>query len=149
VTEQLEQELRRLFAEDAEKAPTSVPVIETAHRRSRNRWNTPLVWGAGALVAASVAGVALLGGGRPSPEPAAAGPAPASSSPALAEATPSEQRGGGELSAGRAGTPLEGAGALPIDSPTAACMVYSPELGSTFLDVAFDGTVTAIGATRP
>jgi hypothetical protein len=147
VTEQLEQELRRLFAEDAEKAPTSVPVLETAHRRSHRRWNTPLVWGAGALVAASVAGVALLGGAGRSDSPS--DPAPVAAAPSSTPtATPSEQAETDELSAGSAAAAATRTGALPLDPPLALCKRSSPEFVAR-LDVAFDGTVTAIGATRP
>jgi hypothetical protein len=139
VTEQLEHDLRRLFAEDAEKAPTSVPVIDRTPRRAGLGWNSPLAWGAGALVAASVAGLALLGGGWPSSESPVAAPTAAPPSFA-APATPSGQTGG-------AGASEESAGALPGPA-NSACRVYSTDFLST-LEVAFDGTVTAIEPARP
>lgn len=63
MTEQLEHELRHVFGEDAERAPAAVALAEGVRRRVRQRRQSRLFWGAAALVAASVAGVALVGGG--------------------------------------------------------------------------------------
>ena len=133
MTEQLERDLRHLFAEDAERAPTSVDLLQTVRGRAQRRTRPAVAWGAGMLAAASVAGVVLLSGslfdaqppdGQPMARPTTAVPA----SPSAA-AGPT--------------------GALPIDAPLAMCRVYSPELAAADMDVAFDGTVTAIGETRP
>lgn len=39
-------------------------------------------------------------------------------------------------------------GAVP-DADAASCIVYSPDLAAASADLAFDGTVVAIGTTRP
>jgi hypothetical protein len=136
MTEQLEHDLRRLFAEDADRAPTRVPVIEKTARRAPHRWTSRAVWGAGVLVAASVAGLALLAGGwrvsTPSENAAAA------SAPSSAPLIPDEQTDD---------VPVSRTGALPGDA-TGMCRIYSTRFLAT-LEAAFDGTVTAIEPARP
>ncbi|GEP32953.1 hypothetical protein NSZ01_07210 [Nocardioides szechwanensis] len=68
MTEQLELELRRLFDEDAAAAPVAVALAEHAQRRVRRQRQVRVAWGAGLLVAASVAGVAVLGGSEDLPD---------------------------------------------------------------------------------
>lgn len=119
MTEQLEHELRHLFAEDAERAPAATDLAAGALRRVRRRRNTRLAWAAGALVAASLATVALLGGGLLGGQPTGV-----VSPPTVAPQGP-----------------------LP-DGGSASCVEqYSPAAvnGRSF---AFDGTVTAIGPGR-
>lgn len=132
--EQLEEELRQLFAEDAKRAPSAVGLVEAARRRARRRHGGPLVWGGGALVAASVAGVVVAGGGWLSSDQSANHRAdPRSSSSPAAPSSPTDRT----------------SGAVPLTNPDSACFVYSPELLAARSDVAFDGTVTAIGSTKP
>jgi hypothetical protein len=62
MTEQLEQELRLLFVEDAEQAPVSAALAQGALRRVRHRRHAHLGWATGAA-AAMVAAVAVVSGG--------------------------------------------------------------------------------------
>jgi hypothetical protein len=56
MTEQLEHDLRQLFAEDADRAPLATDLAGRARRRvARRRRRVRVAWGAGALAAASVA----------------------------------------------------------------------------------------------
>ena len=134
MTHQLEQELRDLFGEEADQAPVGMDLVEGTRHRLRQRRNIRGRWSAGALIAASVAGVALissgvLGADQRHENPAASTPASSNSAP-LPSATARS-------------------GALPAVPTGATCIIYSPENVSTFMDLAFDGTVTAIGPTRP
>jgi len=132
MTDQMEQELRHLFAEDAEAAPVSAGLAEGALRQVRRRRHAQLAWATGA-VAATVAAVAvvsggLLGGQRvgdqfASPPAASKGPLPAPAGIA----------------------PM---GALNPGGAAASCVEeYSPAsvTGRAF---AFDGTIAAIGPAR-
>lgn len=132
MTEQLAHELRRLFAEDAERAPAAVALAEEARRRVRQRRRPRHIIGAGALVAASVVVVAVvaagvLADGQPSRSPLAS---PSSSG----VATPST-------------TTEERVGALPGPAG-AACANYSPDAVARFAGRSFDGTVVAVGPAR-
>jgi hypothetical protein len=132
MTEQLEHELRHLFAEDAERAPAAVSLAEEARRRVRQRRRARYVMGAGALVAASVVVVALvasgvLADGQPSRSPVAS---PLSSS----APTPSP-------------TTEERVGALPVPAG-ASCANSSPDVVARLTALSFDGTVVAVGPAR-
>ena len=121
MTDQLERELRQLFSADAERAPAVDSLALAARRRAHQQRRSRIGRGTGVLVAASVAGLAVVGGGWLSgpDEPV---PAPAAPQPAASQRT----------------------GALP-DEATASCAVsYSPR---TVADraVAFDGTAIAFG----
>jgi len=131
MTEQLEQELRHLFAEDAEKAPISATLAQGARRRLRQRQHAHLAWATGAL-AATVAAVAVVGGGLLGGQPGGnqlATPPIASKGPL---STPSDIAPKGPLNIGSAASCVE---------------EYSPRrvTGRAF---AFDGTLTAIGPSR-
>jgi hypothetical protein len=127
MTEQLEHELRQLFAEDAEGAPEAFALAEHAQRRVRRHRQAQLAWGAGLLVAASVAGVAVLGGVGPSDSPAV----PPSAEPSITDSPPA---------AGPTGP-------LP-DSGLASCAFeYSPQTLAERA-FAFDGTVISIGPAQ-
>lgn len=131
MTEQLEQELRHIFAEDAERAPVSAALAQAARRRVRQLRHARLAWATGAI-AAAVAVVAVVSGGL---------------------------LGGQPLGDERANPPVATRGPLATSTgitPTgplnpgaaASCAVeYSPTsvTGRAF---AFDGTVTAIGPAR-
>jgi len=131
MTEQLEQELRLVFAEDAARAPVSATLAQGALRRVRRRRHAHVAWATGAA-AALVAAVAVVSagllGGQPVGQPLATPPV-ASKAP-LAIPSGSAQTG-----------PLKSGG-------NAKCVEeYSPTsvTGRAF---AFDGTVTAIGPAR-
>lgn len=124
MTEQLEEELRILFHEDALRAPGATSLAADVRRLTRRRRRVQFAWGgAGTALAASVAVAAVLVGSgqstQESPEDRIAGP------PAIS-----------------------GEGALP-DSGMASCVesydVGDPVAGRAF---AFDGTVAAIGPAR-
>ena len=120
MTEQLERELRLLFAEDSERAPAAVALADETRRRVRQRRQSRLAWGAGVLVAASVAALAGLGGG------------PLSGSPAREQAVARSPES--RLT-----------GALPVGDAAASCAYeYSPRRLADRAFV-FDGTVTAFG----
>lgn len=144
MTEQLERDLRLLFAEDAEQAPPATGLAERVRRRARRRRNTRIAWGAGALAAASTVAVALGGGLGTTDDPSEVRPVAAE--PSSSPAVPSEEEAGGESLLESGGE--SAAGAVPGSAALAACKNSSPEFVAR-LDVAFDGTVTAIGATRP
>ncbi len=146
MTEQLERDLRLLFAEDAEQAPPAAGLAERARWRARRRRNVRVAWGAGALVAASGVTVALLGSLGTTDDPSDARPVAAA--PSSDPDTPSEESGGSEPSLESGGESAAEAGALPGSDALAMCKSSSPEFVAR-LDVAFDGTVTAIGETRP
>jgi hypothetical protein len=59
----LEHDLRGLFAEEADRAPTGADLVQGTRRRLRHRRSLGGAWSAGVLVAASVAGVALISSG--------------------------------------------------------------------------------------
>ncbi|MDP2773019.1 MAG: hypothetical protein Q8O61_05635 [Nocardioides sp.] len=124
MTEQLEHELRRLFAEDAEGAPESVALAEHAQRRVRRHRQARLAWGAGLLVAASVAGVAVLGGVGPSDSP----DLPPSAESSIAASPPASGP----------------AGPLP-DSGLASCAFEYSSKTLAERAFAFDGTVVSVG----
>jgi hypothetical protein len=117
MTDQLERDLRLLFAEDADRAPEPAALTAGARRRVRHARRSRIAWGTGALVAASVA--AVVGAG------------------ALTDPPPAE----------RTVTPPPAAqrtGALPDAANGSCAFGYSPrELARRAF--AFDGTVTAIG----
>jgi hypothetical protein len=127
MTEQLEHELRQVFAEDAEGASEAVALAEHAQRRVRRHRQAQLAWGAGLLMAASVAGVAVLGGVGPSHSPVV----PPSAEPSITDRPPAPGP----------------TGPLP-DSGLASCaFAYSPETLAERA-FAFDGTVVSIGPGR-
>jgi hypothetical protein len=138
MTEQLEQELRLVFAEDAERAPVSAALAQGALRRVRHRRHAQVAWATGAA-AAMVAAVAVVSGGLHGGQPAGhrlATPPAALATPPVASKAPLA------IPSGIAQTgPLKGGG-------NAWCVEeYSPTrvTGRAF---AFDGTVTAIGPAR-
>lgn len=142
MTEQLEQELRLVFAEDAERAPVSAALAQGALRRVRHRRHARLAWATGAA-AATVAAVAVVSGGLLGGQPVGdqlATPPVASKGPL---ATPPVG------SKGPLAIPFGIAPKGPLKSGGYAKCVeeYSPTsvTGSAF---AFDGTVTAIGPAR-
>lgn len=119
MTEQLEEELRILFHEDALRAPGASSLATEVRRVTRRRRRVQLAWGGAATaVAASVAVAAVFVG------------QPAQDSP-------------GNLNAGRPA--ISGEGAVP-DSGMASC-VESYDAGNSVTGraFAFDGTVAAIG----
>ncbi|MEU8609322.1 hypothetical protein AB0C29_15100 [Actinoplanes sp. NPDC048791] len=125
MTDQLERELRLLFAEDADRAPVPVALTAGARQRVRQARRSRFAWGAGALVAASVA--AVVGAG------------------ALIDPPPAERTAAPPLPASSA---AQRTGALP-DAANGSCAGgYSPrEVARRAF--AFDGTVTAIGPVDP
>lgn len=131
MTEQLEQELRQLFAEDAERAPGATAIVEEARRRAHQRRRTQQVLGAGVLVAASVAmamgATGVLGDGQPSRSPVASPRSPGAST----------------TSPGA----VERSGALPVPAG-AACAYSSPAVVARLTALAFDGTVVAVEPER-
>jgi hypothetical protein len=158
MTDQLERELRLLFAEDADRAPAALspatlaalaalaatPTQATppaqaasaalaaspaAGRQVRQRRRSRIAWGAASLVAASVAAVVGAGALTSSP-PEDRTTAPPAAQPSAAQSSADRRTG-----------------ALP-DAAGASCAVgYSPrELARRAF--AFDGTVTAIGPGR-
>ena len=124
MTEQLEEDLRTLFHEDALRAPGASTLAGNVRRLTRRRRRVQFAWGgAGVALAASVVIAAVLGGGGvsvpdSSPEDLTAGPA------------------------------ISGQGAL-ADSGFMSC-VESYDGGDSVAGraFAFDGTVTAIGPAR-
>ena len=121
MTEQLEEDLRSLFHEDALRAPGASTLSGNVRRLTRRRRRVQFAWGgAGAALAASVVLAAVLGGGGVS----------------VPDSSPEE------LTAGPA---ISGQGALP-DSGMASC-VESYDVGASVTGraFAFDGTVAAIG----
>jgi hypothetical protein len=125
MTEQLERELRELFAADAERAPCAGPLVEMVVRRVRRRRRTQLAWGAGSL-AVAVAAVAVLAGGL-------AG----SGHQGRAARTPVASTSLG----------VSRLGALP-GSGTASCVEPYNLATVAKRSFAFDGTVTTIGPAR-
>ena len=124
MTEQLEEDLRSLFHEDALRAPGASTLSGNVRRLTRRRRRVQFAWGgAGAAVAASVVLAAVLGGGGVS----------------VPDSSPEE------LTAGPA---ISGQGAL-ADSGFMSC-VESYDGGDSVAGraFAFDGTVTAIGPAR-
>lgn len=122
MTEQLEHELRELFAEDADRAPAAAGLVELAVRRARRRRSARIAWAAAAVAAAAVAPIAVVGvDGLP---------------------------GGGAADSPTVSRPVvSGKGPLP-DGAVASCVEqYSPGAvtGRAF---AFDGTVTDIAPAR-
>lgn len=122
MTEQLERDLRLLFAGEAEQAPAAVGLAEGARRRVRQRRRSGLAWGAGVLVAASVAAVAGFGVGPRSGPPAW--------EPAVASSPDSRLTG-----------------ALPVDGTASCAYEFSPRRLADRAFV-FDGTVIAIGSSN-
>ncbi|GAA3349153.1 hypothetical protein GCM10020358_70260 [Amorphoplanes nipponensis] len=122
MTDQLERDLRALFAEDAERAPAAGALADDARRRARRHRRSRMAWGAGALVAASVTAVAVLGG------------------TALRDAPTVEQ-------AATSSPTSRPSGALPmgpLGEVVSCAFGYSPrEVGRSAF--AFDGTVVAFG----
>ena len=131
MTEQLEQELRLVFAEDAERTPVSAALGQGALRRVRHRRHAYVAWATGAaaamVAAAAVVSGGLLGGqpvGRPPATPSVASQGPLAIPSGLAPTGP--LRSGGN----------------------ASCVEeYSPT-GVARGAFAFDGTITAIGPAR-
>jgi hypothetical protein len=120
MTEQLEQDLRVLFAEDADRAPDPTGLASGVRRRVRRRRQVRLAWGAGALAAASVVTFAVVQGGQPGEKPNAGPPDPTTSQ-----------------------SPFQGKGALPDGG--ALCVEQYSAAAVTGRAFAFDGTVTEIG----
>ncbi len=130
MTEQLEHEVRRVFADDADRAPSASAIVQEARRWARRRRNSRLAWGAGGLIAASAVAVAMIGGGFLSEPPAGDQVA----TPPVASTLGHQQPG-------------SGSGALPDGGGTRCAETYSADAvkGRAF---AFDGTVTAIAPGR-
>ena len=128
MTEQLERELRLLFAEDAEGAPHPDGLAARARGRAgQTRRRT--VWGAGLLAAASVTGVVL---GVQAMAPPAAPPTTAAP----------------EVSSDPQDAPQSTLKGALTGSAMASCVEqYSPTTVAG-LAFAFDGTVTEIGPGR-
>ena len=133
VTEQLERELRVLFAEDAERAPRPTGLAARARRaapapRKAVGPRRRLAWGAGLLVAASASAAALFAVGMLPGTGDTSSPSAATDS---ADRSPSS------------GPTGDRTGPLPAAALTSCAAEYSPRAlaGMSF---AFDGTVTAI-----
>jgi hypothetical protein len=124
MTDQLERELRLLFAEDAERAPAPVALTAGARQRVRQARRSRIAWGAGALVAASVAAVAGAG--------------------ALTDPPPAERTATPPLAASSA---AQRTGALPDAANGSCALTYTPREAARRA-FTFDGTVTAIGPGR-
>jgi hypothetical protein len=124
MTDQLEHELRLLFAEDAERAPAApepTALTAGARRQVRQHRRSRIAWGAGALVAASVATVVGAG--------------------ALSDPPPTERTATPPLAASSA---AQRTGPLPDAANGSCALTYSPrEVARRAFS--FDGTVTAIG----
>jgi len=121
MTEQLEHDLRVLFAEDADRAPDATGLVSQVRRKVRRRRRVRVAWGAGALAAASVAAFAVYVESQNDVE-------------LMPEVIERQQP-----------PVIDGAGPLD-DGMDASCVEqYSPDAvaGRAF---AFDGTVTDIGA---
>ncbi|MEU8231035.1 hypothetical protein AB0C12_15685 [Actinoplanes sp. NPDC048967] len=124
MTDQLERELRLLFAEDADRAPEPVALTTGARRRVRQARRSRIAWGAGALVAASMAAVVSAG--------ALTDPPPTERTAALPPATSAAP---------------QRTGAIPDEANGSCAFSYSPrEVARRAFT--FDGTVTAIGPGR-
>jgi hypothetical protein len=142
MTEQLEQELRLVFAEDAGRAPVSAALAQGVLRRVRHRRHAQVAWAAGAA-AAMVASVAVVSGGLHGGQPVGhrlATPPIASRSPLATPPVASKAPLAIPSGIARTG-PLKGGG-------NASCVEeYSPKrvTGRAF---AFDGTIAAIGPAR-
>jgi len=132
MTDHLEQELRHLFAEDAERAPVSAALAQGAIRRVRQRPHAHLAWATGAA-AATVAAVAVVSGvllgGQPDGDQLAT--PPVASKGTLP--SPSGIARQGPLSQGNA---------------AASCVEAYSLTSLKGRAFAFDGTVTAIGPAR-
>jgi hypothetical protein len=119
MTEQLEDELRHLFAEDAERAPLPGTLADGVRRAVQRRRQVRLVWSTGLLAAAAIAAVVVgvVPGGQQDGDPWEARPA------------------------------VNGKGALPGNASASCVEEYSPKAvtGRAF---AFDGTVTDINPGR-
>jgi len=130
MTEQMEQQLRELFSEDADRAPQVRNLAIGAVRLVRQRRRTTLAWAAGGSVI-TVAAVAALVGSLPGGDhdgSAISSPSPRTSLHSTPSSTPAR-------------------GAVP-GSDTASCVeAYSAKtlVGQAF---AFDGTVIALGPAR-
>ena len=124
MTEQLEEDLRTLFHEDALRAPGASTLAGNVRRLTRRRRRVQFAWGgAGVALAASVVIAAVLGGGGVS----------------VPDSSPEE------LIAGPA---ISGQGAL-ADSGFMSCVeLYDRGDSVAGRAFAFDGTVTAIGPAR-
>jgi len=134
MTDQLERELRQLFAEDADRAPLSAGLGEGALRRVRQRRHAQLAWATGAVAATALTMAVISGGllgGQPVGDQVARPPAASKSPvPTLAGTAPKGPQG-------------------PLDSGVAASCAEQYSMTSlTGRAFAFDGTVTAIGPAR-
>jgi hypothetical protein len=138
MTDTLEDELRRLFIEDAESAPRPHALADVASDlANRNRRMTRVRIATG-VVAASFLGIVVAAtvthSSSRSTDAAGSLDTPPPAQPAGSPATQPGHQPTGAL-------PDTGDGA-------AACPRYSPELIAGRHAFAFDGTVTAIGATH-
>jgi hypothetical protein len=134
MTSSAEQQLRDLFAAEAEVAPEAVGLTEGAQRRARHRRRVQTAWASGVVgVIAVAAGVLVTAGpGQQPHRPPLAAPA----HPTTQAALPSAEAGDGPI--------LQGP--VPFGGAESSVEVYSPAAvaGRAF---AFDGTVTAIGSS--
>ena len=131
MTEQLEQVLRHVFAEDAEQAPVSATLAQGALRRVRQRRNAQLAWAAGA--AAATVAVAVVGGGLLGGQPVGH---PLATPPAASKGTLPSPTG------------IARTGPLDQGNGSASCVEAYSLTSLKGRAFAFDGTVTSIGPAR-
>lgn len=121
---QTEQQLRDLFAADADRAPEAVSLAAGAVRQVHRRRRRQMTWTAGVAAVVVVGGlVSVVGLGRQPQSPPIAGPS---------VSVPSGPTG---------------VGALP-DSGVASCVEGYSTATLAGRSFAFDGTVTALGPPR-
>ena len=130
----LEDDLKTLLAEEARQAPLATGLALRARHQVRRRRRIQAVCWSGALVAASIIGVAVSNSStQRGTEPGRSIAMAPSSTPPTAHRT---SRG-----THKGAVPMPTAGA-------AACAVYTPSNMAKSSDLAFDGTVTRLGPTR-
>lgn len=118
MTDNVENELRRIFADDAERAPVSESLALDVSRKVRRNRRVRAAWTAGSLVAAASVAIAVIGGGE----------------------TPGSQGGRDQIAASDV---IQGSGPLPGNGAGRCVEDYtaSAAIGRSF---AFDGTVAKI-----
>ena len=136
MTSPVEQQLRDLFAAEAEAAPEAVSLTEGALLLVRHRRRVQTAWTSGVLgIAAVTVGVLITAGPGPGPAP--------HNPPLAAPAHPTSQA---TLPSAEAGDGATAQGTVPFGGVESCVEGYSPAAvaGRAF---AFDGTVTAIGSS--
>jgi hypothetical protein len=132
MTDQLEHELKQLFAEEAGRAPQEPDLIGGVRHLVRRR-KVRRGWASVVLIAASAAGVLLISGGT-------LGDGDAPSSPAISTSA--------SRTSAQHSSKNPQLGPVPVPA-SASCIIYSPHNVSTLAEFALDGTVRTIGPQRP